>query len=208
MLAATVASWLILYPNSSELDFLEHLWRLLLMPLLSQWCDPLPFGWWVLNGHSSQLPSGTADAVGDRGSMGMVAGLMCLKICLVISQCRIHEWYIYLHVVYFFIVNVSFKSMSYISSLFWVFKFLIFCPDFGTQRKITSSTARKKASSTGSQVGAAMDCGRPIDKAPVIFPSKLLQDVASKEHMFSGHLEKSPSDDWKKTCREWFGMSP
>lgn len=48
-----------------------------------------------------------------------------------------------------------------------------------------------------------MDCGRPIDKAPVIFPSKLLQDVeATKEHMFSGHLEKSPSDDWKKNMQQ------
>ena len=44
-----------------------------------------------------------------------------------------------------------------------------------------------------------MDCGRPIDKAPVIFPSKLLQDFGSKEKMFSGHLEDKPSDNGKSS---------
>jgi len=44
------------------------------------------------------------------------------------------------------------------------------------------------------QVGAAMDCGRPIDKAPVIFPSKLLQDFGSKEHMFSGYVNVTEVD--------------
>ena len=51
----------------------------------------------------------------------------------------------------------------------------------------------------GSEVGAAMDCGRPINKAPVIFPSKLLQDFGSKENMFSGHLEEKPSDKGKSS---------
>lgn len=41
-----------------------------------------------------------------------------------------------------------------------------------------------------------MDCGdRPIAKAPVIFPSKLLQDVGnSKEHMFSGYVNVTEVD--------------